>query len=109
VASLLDCSNTLKVKNSSKALKREQEAITPWLHLHRKPLGETRTNCTIFKTNRNFTRTYNKYKARQSTTTHTPTPENKTVLTTPKNRLILDEIENYNYLSSNVISLTREL
>jgi hypothetical protein len=40
---------------------------------------------------------------------HCRESENKTVLSTPKTKLILDEIENYNYLSSNVINLTREL
>lgn len=98
VASLLDCSNTLKVKNSSKTLKREQEAITPWLHLNRQPLTETRNNCTIVKTNRIFARTYHKYKSRQVSTDSTYTtpiqtphnPEIKNILNTPKNRVFLD-------------------
>lgn len=67
VASLLDCSNTLKTKNSSKVLKREQEAICPWLHLNRRPLGEAKGNSTIVRTNRTFSKTYNRYKSRQQT------------------------------------------
>jgi hypothetical protein len=99
---LLDCSNTLRSKNASRTLKVEEEMICPWLQLNKKPLHEVRNNCTFVKTNRNFAKTYNQCR-------HKPNRDsfNKTVLSTPKSKVILDEIENYNYMSSNVINLTR--